>query len=148
MKIGCFALVDAFHTLDHQLARIQELGFDCADITDNHPGGLLGGDIFDAAVSLDCNPFDIKRLFDQVRADDQLGRRACAPIGSDIAGALRHQRDYESIEAGGHTWHSSLSSRRSMRARPHGHATFRTSSGSLPSPRNFMNRCDWLGTWV
>lgn len=65
MKIGCFALVDAFHTLDHQLSRIAELGFDCADITDNHPGGLLGGDIFDAAVSLDCNPFDIKRLFDQ-----------------------------------------------------------------------------------
>ncbi|MCP3917151.1 MAG: sugar phosphate isomerase/epimerase [bacterium] len=65
MRIGCFALVDAFQTLDHQLARIQEMGFDCADITDNHPGGLLGGDIFDAAVSLDCNPFDIKRLFDQ-----------------------------------------------------------------------------------
>ena len=65
MKIGCFALIDAFHTLDHQLARIKELGFDCADITDNHPGGLLGGDIFDAAVSLDCNPFDIKRLFDK-----------------------------------------------------------------------------------
>ena len=65
MKIGCFALIDPFHTLDHQLARIQELGFDCADITDNHPGGLLGGDIFDAAVSLDCNPFDIKRLFEK-----------------------------------------------------------------------------------
>ncbi len=65
MKIGCFALIDAFHTLDHQLARIQEMGFDCADITDNHSGGLLGGDIFDAAVSLDGNPFDVKRLFDQ-----------------------------------------------------------------------------------
>ncbi|MHC4996863.1 MAG: sugar phosphate isomerase/epimerase family protein [Planctomycetota bacterium] len=65
MKIGCFALIDAFHTLDHQLARIQELGFDCADITDNHSGGLLGGDIFDAAVSLDGNPFDVKRLFDR-----------------------------------------------------------------------------------
>ncbi len=65
MKIGCFALIDAFHTLDHQLARIKELGFDYADITDNHPGGLLGGDIFDAAVSLDCNPFDVKRLFDR-----------------------------------------------------------------------------------
>ncbi len=36
MKIGCFALIDAFHTLDHQLARIQEMGFECADITDNH----------------------------------------------------------------------------------------------------------------
>jgi inosose dehydratase len=65
MKIGCFALVDAFRTLDHQLARIREMGFDCADITDNHPGGLLGGDVFDAAVSLDCNPFDVKRLFDE-----------------------------------------------------------------------------------
>ncbi len=65
MKVGCFALIDAFHTLDHQLARIAELGFECADITDNHSGCLLGGDIFDAAVSLDCNPFDVKRLFDE-----------------------------------------------------------------------------------
>ncbi len=65
MKIGCFALIDAFRTLDHQLKRIQEMGFDCADITDNPPGGLPGGDLFDAAVSLDCTPFDIKRLFDQ-----------------------------------------------------------------------------------
>lgn len=64
MKVGCFALIDPFRTLDHQLSRIAELGFDSADITDNHPGGLLGGNVFDAAVSLDCNPFDVKRLFD------------------------------------------------------------------------------------
>ncbi len=65
MKVGCFALVDAFHPLEHQLKRISEMGFHCADITDSHPGGLLGGGIFDAAISLDDNPFDIKRLFDK-----------------------------------------------------------------------------------
>lgn len=65
MKVGCFALVDPFSPLEHQLKRISEMGFSCADITDSHPGGLLGGGIFDAAVSLDDNPFDIKRLFDK-----------------------------------------------------------------------------------
>ena len=65
IKVGCFALVDPFCPLDHQLKRIHDMGFKCADITDSHPGGLLGGDIFHAAVSLDSNPFDIKRLFDK-----------------------------------------------------------------------------------
>jgi len=64
MKVGCFALVDPFQTLDHQLERIAGLGFRYADVTDNHPGGLLGREFgFTATVSLDDNPVDVKRLF-------------------------------------------------------------------------------------
>ncbi len=66
MKIGCFALIDAFHSLDHQLKRIAEMGFEYADITDSHPGSSLGRDAgFTAQVSLDDNPYDIKRTFDK-----------------------------------------------------------------------------------
>lgn len=65
LEVGCFALVDPFCPLEHQLKRIAEMGFSCADITDTHQGALLGGDIFDAAVSLDDNPFHVKRIFDK-----------------------------------------------------------------------------------
>jgi inosose dehydratase len=64
MKIGCFALIDPFQTLEHQLKRIADMGFECADVTDNHSGGLLGKEFgFNPTVSLDDNPADIKRLF-------------------------------------------------------------------------------------
>lgn len=66
MKVGCFALVDPFSLLDHQLERIAGLGFKYADVTDNHPGGLLGREFgFSATVSLDDNPADVKRMFEQ-----------------------------------------------------------------------------------
>jgi inosose dehydratase len=40
------------------------MGFSCADVTDNHSGGLLGKEFgFTPTVSLDDNPADIKRLF-------------------------------------------------------------------------------------
>jgi len=66
MKIGCFALVDPFQVLDHQLARIAGMGFKYADVTDSHPGGGLGREFgFAATVSLDDNPFDVKRLFEK-----------------------------------------------------------------------------------
>lgn len=65
MKVGCFALVDPFSTLDHQLERIAGLGFKYADVTDNHPGGLLGREFgFSATASLDDNPADLKAMFD------------------------------------------------------------------------------------
>jgi len=65
MKVGCFALVDPFSTLDHQLERIADLGFKYADVTDNHPGGLLGREFgFSATASLDDNPADLKAMFD------------------------------------------------------------------------------------
>jgi sugar phosphate isomerase/epimerase len=66
MEIGCFALVDPFSTLDHQLERIAGMGFRYADVTDNHPGGLLGREFgFSATTSLDDNPADLKALFAQ-----------------------------------------------------------------------------------
>ncbi len=66
MKVGCFALIDPFQTLEHQLERIAELGFKYADVTDNHPGGLLGREFgFSATVSLDDNPRDVLHLFEK-----------------------------------------------------------------------------------
>lgn len=64
MKVGCFALVDPFSVLDHQLERIAGMGFKYADVTDNHPGGLLGREFgFSATVSLDDNPADVRDAF-------------------------------------------------------------------------------------
>ena len=66
MKVGCFALVDPFSLVEHQLERIAGLGFKYADVTDNHPGGLLGREFgFTGALSLDSNPADVKAMFDQ-----------------------------------------------------------------------------------
>jgi inosose dehydratase len=65
MKVGCFAIVDPFALLEHQLGRIRDMGFRYADITDNHSGGLLGREFgFASTVSVDDNPFDTKRLFE------------------------------------------------------------------------------------
>jgi len=66
MKVGCFALVDPFSGLEHQLERIAGLGFEYADITDNHQGGLLGNEFgFTGALSLDSNPADVQAMFDR-----------------------------------------------------------------------------------
>ncbi len=64
MKVGCFALVDPFQPLSHQLGRIAELGFCYADITDNHLGSSLAREFgFSATVSFDENPADVRHLF-------------------------------------------------------------------------------------
>lgn len=66
MKVGCFALIDPFSVLEHQLGRIRDWGFKYADVTENTDGGTLGAEFgFAAVVSLDANPFDVKRLFDE-----------------------------------------------------------------------------------
>lgn len=66
MQLGCFALIDPFSTLDHQLDRIRDLGFAYADVTDNTDGACLGVEFgFTAVASLDANPFDLKRAFDE-----------------------------------------------------------------------------------
>ena len=66
MDIGCFALVDPFSLMDHQLQRIKDLGFSYADVTDNHDGGMLGTEFgFTASVSLDANPHDVRRMFER-----------------------------------------------------------------------------------
>lgn len=65
MKVGCFALIDPFSVLDHQLARIAGMGFKYADVTDNTDGACLGVEFgFTAVASLDANPFDLKRQFE------------------------------------------------------------------------------------
>jgi inosose dehydratase len=65
IKVGCFALVDPFSLLDHQLERIAGMGFKYADVTDNHPGGILGREFgFTATASLDDNPADVKAMFE------------------------------------------------------------------------------------
>lgn len=64
ITIGCFALVDPFRTLDHQLDRIRDWGFRYADVTDTGDGGTLGNHFgFSAVASLDANPHDLRRLF-------------------------------------------------------------------------------------
>jgi inosose dehydratase len=65
MKVGCFALIDPFSILEHQLDRIQNWGFKYADITDSTDGGSMGVEYgFAAVASLDANPFDLKRMFE------------------------------------------------------------------------------------
>lgn len=65
MKVGCFALVNAFSTLPQQLAQIKEWGFKYADVTDTSDGACLGAEYgFTSMASLDANPFDLKRMFE------------------------------------------------------------------------------------
>ena len=63
MKIGCFALVEPFRSLERQFQAIKEMGIPCADLTDNHQGGMLGVEYgFAASVSLDSHPAKIRDL--------------------------------------------------------------------------------------
>lgn len=66
MKVGLFLLIEPFASVDRQLQRAKEMGFDCADITDTNAGGsMLGTAGFSPTVSLDDNPFEVKRLFEK-----------------------------------------------------------------------------------
>ena len=65
MKVGCFALIDPFTVLEHQLERIAGRGFKYADVTDTQDGSSIGSKVFHAVVSLDANPYDIKRMFER-----------------------------------------------------------------------------------
>ena len=63
MIIGCFALVQPFSGMDRQFELIHGMGFDYADLTDNHDGATLGTEYgFAASVSLDAHPGGIRRL--------------------------------------------------------------------------------------
>lgn len=65
IKIGCFALINPFQTLEQQVDQIKEWEFEYADITDNADGACLGSHFgFNAVASLDANAFDLKRLFE------------------------------------------------------------------------------------
>ncbi len=64
-NVGCFALVEAFTTLEKQLSTIKSWGFSNADITDSSDGACLGAAYgFTSLASLDANPFDLRRMFD------------------------------------------------------------------------------------
>lgn len=66
MKIGVFLLIEPFASVEVQLQRAREMGFVCADITDTNAGGsMLGSAGFSPTISLDENPFEVKRLFDR-----------------------------------------------------------------------------------
>ena len=51
IKIGCFALINPFSTLDKQLDQIKELGIKYADLTDNTDGACLGNEYGFTAVA-------------------------------------------------------------------------------------------------
>ncbi len=66
MNIGVFLLIEPFAGVETQLQRAKEMGFDYADITDTNAGGsMLGTAGFSPTVSLDDNPFEVKRLFEK-----------------------------------------------------------------------------------
>ena len=76
MKVGCFALIEPFSSLDHQLQIIEDLGFKYADVTDSHSGGSLIDTIgMTASVSLDSNPIALKRLFEKHGITEPLSAR-------------------------------------------------------------------------
>lgn len=65
IKVGCFALINPFSPLELQLDQIKKWGFSCGDLTDNSDGACLGAEYgFTALASLDANPFDLKRMFE------------------------------------------------------------------------------------
>ena len=66
MNIGVFLLIEPFASVETQLQRARAMGFTHADITDTHAGGsMLGTAGFSPTVSLDENPFEVKRLFEK-----------------------------------------------------------------------------------
>jgi inosose dehydratase len=66
MKIGVFLLIEPFASVEVQLRRAKEMGFEHADITDTNAGGsMLGSAGFSPTISLDEDPFEVKRLFEK-----------------------------------------------------------------------------------
>lgn len=63
MIIGCFALVQPFSPMRRQFELIRQMGFEYADLTDNHNGATLGTEYgFSASFSLDSHPATILSL--------------------------------------------------------------------------------------
>ena len=70
-----------------QLQRAKEMGFDCADITDTNAGGsMLGSAGFSPTVSLDENPFEVKRLFEKYGIEPTDRVCPCRPAGTEQPG--------------------------------------------------------------
>lgn len=63
MKLGCFALIQPFTDMKRQFEVIREMGFEFADLTDNHNGGMLGVEYgFSPSISLDIHPQKIREM--------------------------------------------------------------------------------------
>ncbi len=76
MIIGCFALIEPFTPMRRQFEAIREMGFDYADLTDNHDGATLGTEYgFAASFSLDSHADDILGM---VRASHLTLTSVCA----------------------------------------------------------------------
>ena len=85
MKVGCFALIDPFSTLEHQLQRIADMGFKYADVTDSHPGSSLGRDYgFAATASLDGNDVTLAREIVELNKNALKMQIYLAVLGSRI----------------------------------------------------------------
>lgn len=66
MKIGCFALVEPFTSMERQFQLIRDMGIEYADLTDNHNGGMLGVEYgFTSSISLDSHPGKIRAWVEQ-----------------------------------------------------------------------------------
>jgi inosose dehydratase len=67
MKVGVFLALEPYTSFEHNLKLAKDAGFDYADITDTHSNGSMFASAgLSASVSLDANPFDIKRKFDEL----------------------------------------------------------------------------------
>jgi inosose dehydratase len=93
MKIGCFALIEPFSDLQRQFIAIREMGFDYADLTDNHDGATLGTEFgFAASASLDAHP---RRYLDMADIASLQLTAVCAhanlldPVGPDTYGTAQ-----------------------------------------------------------
>ncbi|MDP6111662.1 MAG: sugar phosphate isomerase/epimerase family protein [Planctomycetota bacterium] len=65
-RVGCFALITPFSNFKSQLEIIHDMGVKYADVTDGNDGASMAVEYgFGASVSLDSNPFDIKRAFEE-----------------------------------------------------------------------------------
>lgn len=68
MIIGCFALIEPFTPMRRQFEAIREMGFDYADLTDNHDGATLGTEYgFAASFSLDSHAGDILGMVNEFK---------------------------------------------------------------------------------
>ncbi|MBC5647380.1 sugar phosphate isomerase/epimerase family protein [Christensenella tenuis] len=66
MEVGVFLALEPFTSLERNLECAKEAGFTCADITDTHASGSMFASAgLSASVSLDGNPFEIKRTFEK-----------------------------------------------------------------------------------
>ena len=66
MNVGVFLCLEPYTSLENNLRLAHEYGFNYADITDTHSGGSMFASAgLSASVSLDDNPFEVRRTFER-----------------------------------------------------------------------------------